>query len=125
MLSNPSGRAIRSRSQSLGKSNITYTTIRRMDKIFMRNPALIISSMEIIFEPKTTALGGVDTQQALGNLPGALDTLHFAPKAKRVIFLHQNGAPSQHDLFDYKPELEKLRGQKPCIKVLNKKMPKI
>jgi len=36
---------------------------------------------------------------------------HFAPKAKRVIFLHMAGAPSQLELFDYKPELEKLNGQ--------------
>jgi hypothetical protein len=35
---------------------------------------------------------------------------HFAPKAKRVIFLHMAGAPSQLELFDYKPELEKLDG---------------
>jgi hypothetical protein len=33
---------------------------------------------------------------------------HFAPKAKRVIFLHQSGGPSQIDLFDYKPALRKL-----------------
>ncbi|MEP7270245.1 MAG: DUF1501 domain-containing protein [Acidobacteriota bacterium] len=36
---------------------------------------------------------------------------HFAPKAKRVIYLFQSGAPSQLDLFDPKPELEKFRGQ--------------
>src|SRR5258708_98264 len=30
---------------------------------------------------------------------------HFAPKAKRLIYLHMNGAPSQLDLFDYKPRL--------------------
>jgi len=35
---------------------------------------------------------------------------HFAPKAKRVIYLFQNGAPTQVDTFDHKPELEKLRG---------------
>ncbi len=35
---------------------------------------------------------------------------HFAPKAKRVIFLHQSGAPSQMELFDYKPDLEKYQG---------------
>jgi hypothetical protein len=29
--------------------------------------------------------------------------LHFAPKAKRIIWLTQSGAPSQQDLFDYKP----------------------
>lgn len=36
---------------------------------------------------------------------------HFSPKAKRVIFLTQSGAPSQVDLFDYKPLLERQRGQ--------------
>lgn len=43
---------------------------------------------------------------------GGLDGLpHFAPKAKRVIYLFQHGAPSQLDLFDYKPKLAKVRGQ--------------
>jgi len=36
---------------------------------------------------------------------------HFAPKAKRIIYLFQSGAPSQMDLFDYKPLLNKLNGQ--------------
>lgn len=36
---------------------------------------------------------------------------HFAPKAKRVIYLFQSGAPSQLELFDYKPMLNKLQGQ--------------
>jgi hypothetical protein len=40
---------------------------------------------------------------------------HFAPKAKRVIFLHMAGAPSQLELFDYKPELAALDG-KDCPK---------
>jgi hypothetical protein len=42
--------------------------------------------------------------------PGAIASPHFAPTAKRVIFLHQSGGPSQLDLFDYKPQLEKRRG---------------
>ncbi len=42
-----------------------------------------------------------------GGLPGLP---HFAPKAKRVVFLHQSGGPSQMDLFDYKPSLDKLSG---------------
>lgn len=33
---------------------------------------------------------------------------HFAPKAKRVIYLFQSGAPSQLDLFDYKPAMDKM-----------------
>lgn len=36
---------------------------------------------------------------------------HFAPKAKRIIYLFQNGAPSQLDLFDYKPMLQQMHGQ--------------
>ena len=36
---------------------------------------------------------------------------HFAPKAKRVIYLFQNGAPSQLESFDYKPKLREMMGQ--------------
>src|SRR6266581_264751 len=36
---------------------------------------------------------------------------HFAPKAKRIIHLFMAGAPSQLDLFDYKPELARLEGK--------------
>ena len=42
---------------------------------------------------------------------GILGKPHFSPKAKRVIFLHQSGAPSQLDLFDYKPEVIKRNGE--------------
>src|SRR5215475_2536487 len=44
---------------------------------------------------------------ATGGLPGLP---HFPPTAKRVIYLFQGGAPSQMDLFDYKPRLADLRG---------------
>ncbi len=36
---------------------------------------------------------------------------HFAPKAKRVIYLFQSGGPSQLETFDYKPQLEKMHGE--------------
>ena len=57
-----------------------------------------------------------DPQKALdkiGNLDNPLlpKPPMFVPKAKRVIFLHMAGAPSQLELFDYKPELQKLDGQ--------------
>ncbi|HEX3725691.1 MAG TPA: DUF1501 domain-containing protein [Pirellulales bacterium] len=35
---------------------------------------------------------------------------HFPPRAKRVIYLFQSGAPSQMDLFDYKPRLAEFHG---------------
>ncbi len=48
------------------------------------------------------------TEEELG-LPVGLP--HFAPKAKRVIYLFQNGAPSQLESFDYKPMLFKMHGK--------------
>ena len=42
---------------------------------------------------------------------GVLGNPHFAPKAKRVIYLFQNGAPSHVDLFDYKPKLASMDGK--------------
>src|SRR5690349_18291474 len=38
---------------------------------------------------------------------------HFAPRAKRVIFLFLNGGPSHMDTFDPKPALKKYEGQQP------------
>src|SRR5687767_2358591 len=43
-----------------------------------------------------------------GRLPGLP---HLAPKAKRVIYLFQNGAPTHVDLFDWKPKLKEMHGQ--------------
>ena len=51
---------------------------------------------------------GATEKKAAGGLPGFPN---FAPKAKRIIYLFQSGAPSQMDLFDYKPLLNKLHGE--------------
>src|SRR5207244_7270850 len=48
---------------------------------------------------------------ALAN-PLAPKPPHFAPKAKACIFFFMEGAPSQMDLFDPKPKLNELNGQK-------------
>ena len=42
---------------------------------------------------------------------GILGATHFAPKAKRIIYLFMSGAPSQLDLFDYKPLLNQRHGE--------------
>ena len=47
----------------------------------------------------------INEEELLAGLP------HFAPKAKRIIYLAQNGAPSQLDLFDYKPRLQEMFGK--------------
>ncbi len=74
------------------------------------------------FGRTATGIGGVALASLLNEnlfakpkLPDLLSGLpgvpHFAPKAKRIIYLFQSGAPSQVDLFDHKPSLEKLNGK--------------
>ncbi|MCH2366846.1 MAG: DUF1501 domain-containing protein [Planctomycetes bacterium] len=43
--------------------------------------------------------------------PGGPGLPHFASRAKRVIYLFMNGAPTHVDLFDYKPKLKELHGK--------------
>jgi hypothetical protein len=65
------------------------------------------------FSRTSTGLGIAalaDLLQADLRADGALPGLpHFPPKAKRVIYLFQSGAPSQMELFDHKPKLKDLR----------------
>src|SRR5260221_7406500 len=57
------------------------------------------------------ALASVFAKDAKGAVHGGLAGLpHFAPKAKRIIYLFQSGGPSQMELFDYKPKLKDLAG---------------
>jgi hypothetical protein len=58
-------------------------------------------------------LGGLALSELIArdaNASGVV-TPHFAPRAKRVIFLFMHGGPSHVDTFDYKPELEKQDGK--------------
>jgi hypothetical protein len=52
----------------------------------------------------TSLLGDSLAQAAASSQVGGP---HFTPKAKRVIYLHMVGGPSQMDLFDYKPQMQK------------------
>lgn len=47
----------------------------------------------------------------INSIGNGLGLPHFMPKAKRIIYLFQSGAPSQIDIFDYKPTLNKLTGE--------------
>ncbi|MEZ6107076.1 MAG: DUF1501 domain-containing protein [Pirellulaceae bacterium] len=51
---------------------------------------------------------GAATEAGIGGLPGLP---HFAPKAKRAIYLFMAGAPSQIDMLDYKPALDDMFDQ--------------
>lgn len=62
------------------------------------------------------ALNSLFTQNGIAAASGnplAPKAPHFAPTAKRVIYIFQAGAPSHLDLFDYKPELVKRDGELP------------
>jgi uncharacterized protein (DUF1501 family) len=65
------------------------------------------------------SLLGEQTRAAAPADPLAARKPMLAPRAKRVIYLHMIGAPSQLDLFDHKPELAKRDGQ-PCPESLLK-----
>ena len=56
-----------------------------------------------LLAPRLSAAAGTPAKRihpALAGFP------HFAPRAKRIIYLHMNGGPSQLDTFDYKPALQ-------------------
>ena len=62
----------------------------------------------------TVALGSLLMPDLFSSIEEEVPMLgipHFAPKAKRIIYLFQNGAPSQLESFDYKPTLIKRAGE--------------
>ena len=61
---------------------------------------------KLISDPSAQAV-----KKVLDGGGGSLGAPHFVPKVKRVVYLFQSGGPSQLELFDYKPLLEKLHGQ--------------
>jgi len=61
------------------------------------------------------ALGTLIGEQLRASTDGGAAGLpHFAPKAKRAVYMHMLGGPPQQDMFDYKPELLKRWGMGPA-----------
>ncbi len=71
---------------------------------FGRAAGIGTAALASLLNPDLFAQPAADRAGGLPGLP------HFRPRAKRVIYLFQSGAPSQMDLFDYKPRLRDLRG---------------
>jgi hypothetical protein len=85
------------------KTNLSSTQDFLNRRIFLRNGAAALSA---------TALAGLlSPQKGQAKDPDLHGFPNFPAKAKRVIYLFQSGAPSQMDLFDPKPSMEKVRGQ--------------
>ncbi len=86
--------------------------------MFLGNDIAQILNRRTFLQRSTTSLGAI----ALGSLlnhkllaaapgpAGSLGAPHFAPRAKRVIYMFMSGAPSHIDLFDHKPKLKDLTG---------------
>ena len=88
----------------------------------MRNPNLCSMTRRVLLGRSSIGLGGIALSSLLnrevsaaGSASGSLP--HLVARAKHVIFLHMVGAPSQLDLFDFKPELQK-HDRQPCPKHL-------
>ena len=85
------------------KNGIRHQVDKMNRRVFLRNSLYSLGG---------TALSGLMGANTLGNLAsGNGDLPHFPPKVKRIIYLFQSGAPSQLELFDYKPKLKELFGQ--------------
>jgi hypothetical protein len=83
-------------------------------RLFLQQSGLNLGGMAVaglLSESQTrTTLGSDSLRPSTDDGFGLPGLPHFAAKAKRVIFLTQSGGPSQIDLFDHKPLLEKLAG---------------
>lgn len=99
---------------------IRQHTLRNTRREFFGRTATGIGAAALASMLSKSGLGGTpqDTNGSSGSDPdgmarqGGLPGLpHFKPKAKRVIALFQNGAPSHVDLFDWKPKLAELHGK--------------
>jgi hypothetical protein len=78
-----------------------HTPLTRREFLTKTSLGLGAASLASLLNP--TSLFALDNSFSTGP--------HFVPKAKRIIYLYMAGAPSQLDLFDYKPQLVKMNGQ--------------
>jgi hypothetical protein len=84
--------------------------LRLTRRSFLGGTALGLGSVALswLMAPRLLAAAPREERSAHGGLKGLP---HFAPKAKRVIFLYMSGGPSHLETFDYKPKLAELDGQ--------------
>jgi len=84
----------------------------------MRKPNLTSMTRRVLLGRSSVGLGGLALSSLLNRDASAANSTshplpHLVARAKQVIFLHMVGAPSQLDLFDFKPELQK-HDRQPC-----------
>ncbi|MEO8351928.1 MAG: DUF1501 domain-containing protein, partial [Chthoniobacteraceae bacterium] len=80
-------------------------------RVFLQKSTTGLGALALSSLLTPNAFGSGATDASGPEVPGALGRLHFAPKAKRVIYLFMSGAPSHLDLFDPKPKLIEMTGK--------------
>ena len=87
----------------------------RLEQLLTRRRFLELSRTGIGTAALATLFGQDLLAQTPGGVPAGIGGLpglpHHAPKARRIIYLFQSGAPSQHELWDYKPTLQDRAGE--------------
>ena len=91
----------------LFQSDIEQTLSRRA---FLTRSTTALGSLALTTLLRPNLLGNTPGEATAGS-KGALLGTHFRPKAKRVIYLFQSGAPSHLDLFDPKQKLTQMTGE--------------
>jgi hypothetical protein len=80
-------------------------------RVFLKSAGFGLAALTGLFGREGWATGPTNPNGRHARIGGLKGLPHFTPKANRVIYLHQSGAPSHLDLFDYKPGLEKHRAE--------------
>ena len=118
MLEDRSDHRVNCRVSNLGaetRSSVDFTR-----RSWMRNVSRGLSGLalaDLLARSPVQGWGGVGGQAQVGEgqrgsgAHGAVESFHFPPRVKRVVFVFMHGGPSHVDTFDYKPELVRLHGQ--------------
>ncbi|MEX2558642.1 MAG: DUF1501 domain-containing protein, partial [Pirellulales bacterium] len=81
-------------------------------RAFLGRAAAGLGSLALASLVDRRVLGAAGETAATGDAwRGVVDPLHFAPRAKRVIYLYMAGGPSHLETFDYKPKLAEMNGE--------------
>ena len=90
---------------------LEYLRLQQTRRSFLGQASLGVGSAALSSLMARDLLAARPMDPALIASRGAVNPLHFAPKAKRVIFLCMAGGPSHLETFDYKPQLAKMNDQ--------------
>ncbi|MGO9464224.1 MAG: DUF1501 domain-containing protein [Isosphaeraceae bacterium] len=87
----------------------TLATVHR--RAFLGRGVTGIGSLALASLLDPGLLRSAETTRKSARWTGSVHPLHFAPKAKRIIYLYMAGGPSHLETFDYKPTLARMQGQ--------------